>query len=247
MKSLRFLLIFLFSFQLISEQPRNILFVGNSYLYYNNSVHNYVEFMLREFYESDVDTKLAAIGGSRLHHHNIDHLLDFKNLNLDQQIDILIMQGGSAQVTTEENQIEFIQTAKSYAKKAQDLGITTALYMTHAYTDADVRYEPKLINKITKTYYEAGKKSNSIVIPVGLAFDMAYKIRPDITLHHEDGTHPGPLGTYLGAATVFASITGKSPVGLNFNYYNSIDDESRLFLQEIAWKAYLKAENELSL
>ena len=26
-----------------------VLFIGNSYLYYNNSVHNYVEPMMREF------------------------------------------------------------------------------------------------------------------------------------------------------------------------------------------------------
>jgi len=54
--------------------------------------------------QKDIETKLSAIGGSRLQHHNIDHLLDFNNLNLDQQIDLLIMQGGSAEVTTKENQ-----------------------------------------------------------------------------------------------------------------------------------------------
>ena len=82
MKLIRIVLLCIFACSINAEQPKNILFVGNSYLYYNNSVHNYVEFMLREHYDSDIETKLSAIGGSRLHHHNIDHLLDFKNLNL---------------------------------------------------------------------------------------------------------------------------------------------------------------------
>ena len=56
-----FLLLFL-ALQINSEQPKNILFVGNSYLYYNNSVHNYVEPMLKEHYGSEVETKLSAIG-----------------------------------------------------------------------------------------------------------------------------------------------------------------------------------------
>ena len=141
------------------------------------------------------------------------------------------MQGGSAEVTTKENQNKFESTAKAYSSKAQNLGIKTALYMTHAYTEADRRFEPNLIDKIMKTYYSAGEASNSMVIPVGLAYDMAYKEKPDIKLHHPDGTHPGPLGTYLASATVVASITGKSPVGLEFNYYNSISNDDRIFYE----------------
>ena len=247
MRTIKFILLFFVTLSLTAEQPKNILFVGNSYLYYNNSVHNYDELMLREHYGSAIETKLSAIGGSRLHHHNIDHLLDFKNLNLEEQIDLLIMQGGSAEVTTKNNQNEFIVTAKNYAKKAQDLGINTALYMTHAYVKPDKRFQPNLIEKIKETYYSAGKASNSTVIPVGLAYEIAYAAKPNIKLHHPDGTHPGPLGTYLAAATVVASITKESPVGLEFNYYDSVDDGNRLFLQEIAWQAYLKGEKELSL
>ena len=247
MKMIKIALMALLLFDLKAEEPRNILFVGNSYLYYNNSVHNYVEFMLREFYGSDIDTKLSAIGGSRLHHHNIDHLLDFRNLNLDQQIDLLIMQGGSAQVKTKQSQKEFVDTVQNYAKKAQDLGITTALYMTHAYTDTDERYEPNLINKITETYNEAGKSSNSFIIPVGIAYELAYAEKPQIKLHHPDGTHPGLLGTYLAAATVVASVTDQSPVGIKFNNYGTVNEEDRTFLQKIAWQAYLAHKKQVTL
>jgi hypothetical protein len=157
------------------------------------------------------------------------------------------MQGGSAQVKTKQSQKEFVDTVQNYAKKAQDLGITTALYMTHAYTDTDERYEPNLINKITETYNEAGKSSNSTVIPVGIAFELAYAEKPQIKLHHPDGTHPGLLGTYLAAATVVASVTDQSPVGIKFNNYGTVNEEDRAFLQKIAWQAYLAHKKEVTL
>lgn len=245
MKFLKIFLIILFSNILLGEYPKRILFVGNSYLYYNDSIHNHVERMLIEHYEDDdIITKSATIGGSRLHNHNIEHLLDYNNLQLDRQIDLLIMQGGSKEVTTLELRSKFSKTAVNFSRKAQRLGIKTALYMTHAYLDNDPRYEPNLINKIKLAYYDAGKKSNSSVIPVGLAYEMAYKERPNLKLHHPDGTHPGLLGTYLGSCVVFASITESSPEGLKYNYLDQISDEDLQFLQKIAWKAHLKHKKQ---
>ena len=240
--SFKFFIIFIFfSNSIASEYPNRILFVGNSYLYYNDSIHNHVKRLLVEHYKKDdIVTKSATIGGSRLHNHNIEHLLNHENLQLDKQIDLLIMQGGSAEVTTPESRAKFSETTVKFSSKAHKLGIKTALYMTHAYLENDKRYEPNLIKKIEKTYYEAGKKSDSLVIPVGLAYEMAYQENPKIKLHHPDGTHPGLLGTYLGACTVFATITNSSPEGLSYNYLGRISDDDRVFLQKIAWKAYLE-------
>ena len=65
MKYLKIFLLILLSGLLIAEYPKRILFVGNSYLYYNDSVHNHVERMLIEHYEDeDIITKSATIGGS---------------------------------------------------------------------------------------------------------------------------------------------------------------------------------------
>tara|TARA_B110000444_G_scaffold248822_1_gene273178 strand:+ start:2540 stop:3310 length:771 start_codon:yes stop_codon:yes gene_type:complete len=236
-----FFALIIFSNTLASDHPDRILFVGNSYLYYNDSMHNHVEKMLIEHYgDNEIATKSATIGGSKLHNHNIDHLLDFKNLQLKGPIDLLIMQGASTEVKTQKSREKFSKTAVEFSNKAQKLGIKTALYMTHAYLENDKRYEPNLIDKIKKNYYEAASKSNSLVIPVGLAYKIAYEEDPKIKLHHPDGTHPGLLGTYLGASTVFAIITNSSPAGLSYNYYDSVSDKDRKFLQEIAWKAYLQ-------
>ena len=78
------------------EYPKSILFIGNSYLYYNDSMHNHVEELMEDFYkDQEIVTKSATIGGSRLENHNIDHLLKPKNLQRKEQVDMVIMQGGS--------------------------------------------------------------------------------------------------------------------------------------------------------
>ena len=79
-----------------------------------------------------------------------------------------------------------------------------------------------------------GNENGVLVIPVGLAFDLAYQKRPNIKLHDDDGTHPGLLGTYLAACTVFASIYDLSPIGMKYDYFGSIDESDKNFLQEIA-------------
>ncbi len=236
------LLLFLLSAScLFANASEKILFVGNSYLYYNDSVHNHVEDLLREhFQDESIDTKLTAIGGSKLQHHNIDQMLNYRNFNLDKPVDKIIFQGGSSEVLTVKSRENFRLTAKNYGEKAQAMGIETYLYMTHAYRDSDVRYEENLIEKIKLTYYEAGEISNSAVIPVGIAFELAYEVQPNIKLHLPDGTHPTMLGTYLASATVFAALTGKSPEGLVYDYLGRVSAEDKLFLQKIAWEAYLQ-------
>ena len=65
---IKFILILIFfSNVAIADDIKKILFVGNSYLYYNDSVHNYTERLLIEYYEDEeIVTKSATIGGSKL-------------------------------------------------------------------------------------------------------------------------------------------------------------------------------------
>ena len=47
-----------------NKNPERVLYIGNSYLYYNDSLHNHVRRMLEEFYANEIDTsnyKLVTI------------------------------------------------------------------------------------------------------------------------------------------------------------------------------------------
>jgi len=224
--------------QLGNDSPTHILFVGNSYLYYNDSLHNHVRRMVEaaDLHDaSDMAYKSATIGGAALSDHAIDHLLVPENLRVSQPFDVVVMQGGSAAPLSPERRRDFAETAASYAARVRQAGGEPVLYMTHAYVPPHRLYRPDMIDDIASLYIETGNNIDALVIPVGLAFSEAYRRRPGITLHKTfDGSHPDFPGTYLAAATVFASLYGESPVGNSYTYYGEISPEDALFLQQVA-------------
>lgn len=220
------------------ERPTNILFVGNSYLYYGDSVHNHVRRMAVSaglYDASKLIYKSATIGGAAIFDHNIDHLLKPQNLRVDKPFELVILQGGSAAPLSEKRRQRFKETTKEFAEKIKRAGGETVLYMTHAYAKPHTRYRASMINDIASLYIEAGNDIGALVIPVGLAFEEAYRRNPSIKLHKAfDGSHPDLAGTYLASATVFASIYGVSPVGNSYDYYGEIESDTLLFLQTVA-------------
>ena len=229
-----------------NQEPRTILFIGNSYLYYGDSLHNHFKRMVEEYledYDGGASVKSATIGGARLKHHDVERLIMPKAISSIKKFDLVILQGGSSEPLTQENRKEFSYYATKHIESIKANNSKAALYMTHAYVKPHKDFEENQIRVIEEIYTKVGKENNVIVIPVGLAFDIAYQEFPDIKLHQDDGTHPNLKGTYLAACTVFASIYGISPIGLKYNYYGAIDEEDKILLQEIADKAtsmYLK-------
>ena len=213
--------------------PKRVLFVGNSYLYYNDSLHNHFKAMADEKYpgyEGSVNVKSSTIGGSRLKHHNLDHLLKPKAISSINKFELVVLQGGSGEGLSKKDRKAFAKIAKEHIKRIKANGSEAALYMIHAYVEPHQSFDPNLIRVIEKMYVTAGNKNQTLVIPVGLAFENAYEQQPDITLHHLGGTHPALLGTYLAACTVFASVFNESPVGLNYDYNGLVDPSDKLFL-----------------
>lgn len=236
--------------QLQKPRPTRILFVGNSYFYYNDSLHNHVQRMAVAagvVERRELTYKSATIGGASLRDHAIDHLLDPANLRVDAPFEVAILQGGSAEPLSNERRALFAATATAYAAKVRAAGAEPVLYMTPAYVPPHQRYRVDMIDDVASLYVETGNSIDALVIPVGLAFAEAYKRRPELELHKSfDGSHPSMAGTYLASATVFASLYRTSPVGNSYDYYGSVDPEIAEFLQGVAWDTvtqFHKGEN----
>ena len=75
---------------------------------------------------------------------------------------------------------------------------------------------------------------NALVIPAGLAFEEAYRRRPDIKLHIHDGSHPTLLGTYLAACTIYATVYNRPCSGNSYDSYGQVSKEDATFLQQVA-------------
>jgi hypothetical protein len=223
-----------------NKNPERVLYIGNSYLYYNDSLHNHVRRMLEEFYANEIDTsnyKSVTISGSRSWHHNIDYPIEHKNLGAENPFQLVIFQGGSGETETTIVRKIFADTAKDVINTIHKSGAEAALYMIHAYVEPHKNTNPNMIEDIKKMYIDAGNENNALVIPVGIAFENAYKAKPGIELHKPfDGSHPSLLGTYLAACIVFASITQQSPLEIDYNYYGEISNTDKTFLQEVAHK-----------
>lgn len=220
------------------QQPSNLLFVGNSYLYYGDSVHNHVKRMVvaaKLNKASDLTYKSATIGGAAIFDHNIDYLLNPKNLRVDRPFDAVILQGGSADPLSAKRRKRFKKTVAEFSNKIEKSGGETILYMTPAYVPPHKKFRPGMIDDIASLYIQTGNDVNALVIPVGLAFENSYARRPNMSLHKSfDGSHPNLQGTYLAAATVFASLYEVSPVGLPYDYFGEIDPDTALYLQTVA-------------
>jgi len=216
-----------------------VLFIGNSYLYYNDSLHNHVKRMASERFSDlanrDFQYKSATIGGARLQHHNIEWLLTPGKIGVDRPFQAVIMQGGSFEPLTADTRKVFIETAKNYAEKVRAVGGKPFLYMTHAYVSPHRRAQPGMINLISDTYRHAGQQAKAQVIPVGLAFERSYKQRPDFSLHMAfDGTHPNLRGTFLGAYVTFFTLYGDSADPLEYDYFGRLSPEDVNYLQRVA-------------
>lgn len=221
-----------------NSAPQRILFVGNSYLYYNDSLHNHVRRIVDELQPGIGDSlqyKSATIGGAALWHHAINNLLAPGKLGVDKPFDLVVFQGGSAEVLGDKRRSAFYKTAKFYTEKARETGAEVAFYMTHAYVPPHKRARVDMIETIAESYIKAGTDNSAMVIPVGLAFDRAYKARPYIQLHKSfDGSHPSMLGTYLAACVVYLSIYGGSIDNLTYTYFGEVDESDAKFLRQIA-------------
>ena len=218
-------------------KPTHLLFVGNSYLYYGDSLHNHVRRMVIAaglYDRQQLKYKSATISGSALHDHSIDSYLEPGKLRVKDPFQVVILQGGSAVGWSKKRPAVFKATVAEFAEKIRAAGGEPALYMTHAYVAPHKRVDPGMTEKLATIYTEAGNDNGALVIPVGLAFAESYARRPDMNLHKSfDGSHPNLLGTYLAAAVVYASLYG-SPVGNTYDYFGQLSKEDVAYLQQVA-------------
>jgi Domain of unknown function (DUF4886) len=225
------------------DTPHNILFVGNSYFYYNDSLHNHVRRMVDAagiLKEKEMHYKSATIGGAPLSEQDVKGLLVPGRLG-KQPFEIVILQGNSGAALTDARRKSFHDKVVEFNADIVKAGAKTVLYMTHAYVAPNKSASPDMIRKVEDMYVSVGNEVGAYVIPVGLAFEESYRRRPDFLLHKTyDGSHPNMSGTYLAACVVFASLYGKSPVGNTYDYFGAVDKETAAYLQQVAWDTVQK-------
>jgi len=220
------------------ESPMRVLFVGNSYFYYGDSLHNHVRRMVDAASPGTLDRleyKSAIIGGANLSHHNIDYLTEPGRIGVQRPFELVILADGSAAPLSAERRAQSLSKIREFADVIRKRGGQVALYMTHAYVAPHKGVKPDNLKLTEAHYVESGNAVNALVIPVGLAFAEAYRRRPDIQLHKDyDGSHPELAGTYLAACVVYSSVYAKPCLGNPYDYFGKIKKDEQTFLQQVA-------------
>ena len=208
--------------------PRNLLFVGNSYTYYNNSVHGHVRSLA---HAADPETRKGVFKSMTISGGNLsDHAAGLPAMLKSRKWDVVVLQGQSIEPlpSNARRSDRFRNALRQYNQWIRDSGAKTALYMTWAY-----RGRMEMTAPLAEAYVAAGNEVGALVVPVGLAFERALRARPDLVLHHTDNMHPSMAGTYLASCVFYAALYGKSPVGNT--YTAGLPRELVEFLQRTAW------------
>lgn len=229
--------------------PKRVLFIGNSFSFYNAGIHNHLGSLVRsagDWQAGKNRLRLATLSGGYIREHlvNIQYLLEQPNSNWDA----VVLQGHSSEPISDKKIESFQSSTAQAVKLIREKDLTPILFMTWAYKD-----KPQMTAALAQGYIKMANQLDALVVPVGLAFAQAQTELPSIELYvpdvlgvetnesgdtaltyRKDWKHPSAAGTYLAACVFYASLYHKSPQGLTF--HAGLSPETALALQKLSWQ-----------
>lgn len=200
------------------KQNLSILFIGNSYTYYNDMPTAIFEKMATAAGHT-VDVTAITKGGWTL-----EKFADPKDeygkkvhdvLTGEKTYDLVILQEQSLRPAIAPE--KFFEAVENLSKRIRATGAEILLYSTWGRHSESADLEKHGLTNETMTYqlaasYERiGKKLDIPVAHAGLAFRDVYQNHPEIELYNPDRSHPSYAGSYLAAATLCTKIYGEAP------------------------------------
>src|SRR5688572_28016754 len=209
-----------------ANELRSFLWVGNSFFYYNNSMHGHVGQMSRTMSPPVALRSVSlTISGSGSDWHDVESYLrpdaigrysfvgdnEIRFNPPGRQFDAVIMMDCSQCPVHPELKAVFHTQMKRHSDAAKKNGVRPILFMSWAYKD-----KPEMTQQLADAYVSAARANGALVIPAGLAFAKAIAKRPALELYVPDKRHPSLAGTYLATATMIATVTGQNPVSSTY-------------------------------
>lgn len=205
------------------DKEYKLLFIGNSYTYYNKM-------------PEDIFRSIAVSAGYKV---NVSSLTKGgwtlrksadQNDELGQQVDSALKSNKYDFVIIQEQSLlpatepaKFYDGVRSIYKKIKENGAKPYLYETwgrkkdHADLKEYGMTNATMTWKLAGAYTAIGKELGIDVSYAGLAFfDVYNSDLNSIELYNADSTHPSPAGSYLAALTLFADIFGYDPEAVGY-------------------------------
>jgi hypothetical protein len=144
--------------------------------------------------------------------------------------DVVVLQEDIPEINVE----SFYEYARKFVAEIKEAGAEPVLFMAWSYE----RLGWITMEEIAQAHREIATELGVDVAPVGLAWQRALNERPDLDMYDSDREHPSIYGTYLAVNVVYATVFGKSPIGLAYlpSERGGVTEEEAAFLQRIAWE-----------
>lgn len=111
-----------------------------------------------------------------------------------------------AQKYSQSGQVSYpIDGAKKWLQHAKEQRATPILFPEHPQRGNS--NEGKMVHNI---HVEIAQQESGCVAPIGLAWDKALLLKPELKLHSSDGNHASDIGRLLSALVFYQVITGAS-------------------------------------
>ncbi|WP_343631087.1 PKD domain-containing protein [Fluviicola sp.] len=221
-----------------AQDSISVLFIGNSYTYYNDLPGMVSTLAGSLGKEITVDSKTN--GGYTFQNHTNDPLTYTKIHS--KPWDVVVIQGQSQEPSFSDAQVN-AQTLP-YALKLSDsiwannFCSNVMYYMTWGRQNGDPQWsEINTFDKMNTRLYNAymrlaDSSDRAMISPVGRVWAYVRQNHPSINLYNADQSHPSAEGTYLAACTFYAALFRQSPVGSV--YYGGLPAATAGILQNAA-------------
>jgi hypothetical protein len=227
------------------DTPLRVLFVGSSIMYYAGALQTHTHRIaaaatppldLRPGFTS------VHITTGALHHYPLEHYLKPGNLDKKEPFQIVVLGGNFRDGMTDAGRAKYRQTVIEFDALIKKHGGRTALYWLPPHGKPGGPLPPaELGRRLGEMVLSVGNEVGAFIIPVGLAFQEAYRQRPGIKLQMGyDEYHPTLAGQYLASSVVYASLYERSPVGNPYDYFGALDNETKEFVQKVAHETVRK-------
>ena len=164
-----------------SKNIESVMYVGNSFFYYNNSLHNHVSSIVENHsLKKTLRQRSITINGSSLSWHPLDAYLSNKNIGSftidtandnkykqvkDTSVDAVIFMDCSLCPIHPKTKNDFHKNVAKYTKTIRSRGMEPILFMSWPYKN-----KPSMITELRKEFFKAANTNNILLIPVGEAF-----------------------------------------------------------------------------
>jgi hypothetical protein len=163
-----------------------------------------------------------------------------------RRYDVFVLQGHELEAV--DDQEGFFAAVRSFDRAVTQAGGRTALFMTW-----DFPWRP-FIADVAASYDQIGRELGLPVIPAGLVYEDCRRHPPPeqppywLTAdpeHPEGDLHPNEKGSAVNTYATFATLTGRDPMGVNFEAPGNTNDDA--LMKRLSDQAWARVQPRLRL